>query len=110
MIKSVILFEWSAEKKLLDYLIFLFYLLVMNQIEWDKKAIRQFRKIKTPSDRAKIHTAIKTLTTFPNCQNVKKLVNRNDYRLRVGNWRVVFTAALKIIRTEEVKKRDETTY
>jgi mRNA interferase RelE/StbE len=41
---------------------------------------------------------------------VKKLKNRNDYRFRVGNWRVFFTDSLKILYIEEIKKRDEHTY
>jgi mRNA interferase RelE/StbE len=48
--------------------------------------------------------------SFPDCSNVKKLSDRNDYRLRVGKWRIIFTAAAEIVCIEEVKKRDEHTY
>ncbi|MCP4722790.1 MAG: type II toxin-antitoxin system RelE/ParE family toxin [Desulfobacteraceae bacterium] len=82
----------------------------MNQIKWHKKAIKQLRKIKDAKIRIKIHLAVDTLKNFPNCQNVKKLTNRDDYRLRVENWRVLFTADLRIVYIEEVKKRNEKTY
>ena len=42
--------------------------------------------------------------------NVKKLKNRDDFRLRVGRWRVFFTDTLHILYIEEIKKRDEHTY
>ena len=45
--------------------------------------------------------------------NIKKLTNHQyDYRLRVGNYRVLFNVheCIEIISIEEVKKRDERTY
>lgn len=50
---------------------------------------------------------------MPNVQNIKALSNhRYGYRLRVGNYRVMFDwdGAIKIVNIEEVKKRDEHTY
>ena len=52
----------------------------------------------------KIYNAVDSLKTFPNCQNVKRLTSRNDYRLRVGRYRVIFSVELIIINIEEVKK------
>jgi len=36
----------------------------------------------------------------------------NDYRLRVGNYRVLFNwdGEIKVVESEEVKKRDERMY
>ena len=83
----------------------------MKRIEWHKKALRQLRKIKDTKIRSTIKNAVGSLVDFPNCQNVKRLVNHPlDYRLRVGNWRVFFTESLEIISIEEVKKRNERTY
>jgi mRNA-degrading endonuclease RelE of RelBE toxin-antitoxin system len=82
----------------------------MNQIKWQKKALKQLRKIKNIRTRNRIYDAVDTLRHFPDCRNAKKLVDREEYRLRVGNWRVFFTADLNIIYIEEVKKRNETTY
>jgi mRNA interferase RelE/StbE len=82
----------------------------MKRIEWKQKALRQIRKIKDQRTKNTIYDAVDSLKDFPKCPNVKKLKNRNDYRLRVGNWRVLFTDSLKILYIEEIKKRDEHTY
>ncbi|WP_027184806.1 type II toxin-antitoxin system RelE family toxin [Desulfovibrio inopinatus] len=85
----------------------------MNEIEWTTKARRQFRRIDATQRKA-ILAAIGTLANWPDCHNVKSLVGRNDYRLRVGRYRVLFTICedneIRIIFIEEVKKRDERTY
>ena len=50
---------------------------------------------------------------FPACANVKRLTDHEPtHRLRVGNWRILFNVfeEVSIIRIEEVKKRDESTY
>lgn len=72
--------------------------------------MRQLLKIKDQASRDMIYDAVQDLKNFPDCQNVKKLKNREDYRLRVGRWRVIFTTSMEIIRIEEVKKRNERTY
>jgi len=82
----------------------------MKRIEWKPKALRQLRKIKNQETRNLIYDAVDTLKYFPQCSNIKKLKGRNEYRLRVSNWRVIFTDSLKILYIEEVKKRNERTY
>ena len=57
-----------------------------------------------------IYDAVDTLKRFPNCSNIKKMKTRNEYRFRVGNWRIFFTDTIKILYIEEVKKRNERTY
>jgi mRNA-degrading endonuclease RelE of RelBE toxin-antitoxin system len=84
----------------------------MMKILWEKKALRQMQKFSMPV-REVIIEAVKTLITWPDCRNVKSLVNHEyEYRLRVGRYRVFFDIedALKILKIEEVKKRDESTY
>ena len=57
--------------------------------------------------------AVEGLERWPECGNVKRLTNhKNDYRLRVGRYRVFFNvhAQIEIVMVEEVKKRDERTY
>jgi len=39
---------------------------------------------KSQKEKETIYNAVETLELFPNCANVKKLSNRNDYRLRVA--------------------------
>ncbi|WP_436407202.1 type II toxin-antitoxin system RelE family toxin [Burkholderia diffusa] len=54
-----------------------------------------------------------TFEAMPNCHNVKSLTNHEyGYRLRVGNYRVLFNwdGEIKVVEVEEVKKRDERTY
>ena len=82
----------------------------MKIIQWRMKALRQLRKIKNKKDRNTIYDAVDALRYFPDCSSIKKLKNRNDYRLRVGKWRVIFTESLEILYIEEVKKRNERTY
>ena len=82
----------------------------MKRIEWKPKALKQIRKIKDQTTRNMIYDAVDTLKSFPNCSNIKKLKIRNEYRFRVGNWRIFFTDSIKILYIEEVKKRNERTY
>ncbi len=84
----------------------------MNSIEWTKKAVKQLRKFHK-SDQKKIFTDAQDLKKWPSCHNVKSLKNHEyQYRLRIGRFRIFFDvfSKIKIIRIEEVKKRDENTY
>jgi len=84
----------------------------MYQIEWAKKALKQFMTIQK-KDRLFIADSVKQLVNWPDCQNVKALKQHQyQYRLRVGNFRLFFDVEneVKIIKIEEVKKRDESTY
>jgi mRNA interferase RelE/StbE len=75
----------------------------MNLINWNSKAKKQLRKLDRQVQ----------LATMPACQNVKALANhQHGYRLRVGNYRVLFNwdGAIKVVEIEEVRKRDERTY
>jgi mRNA interferase RelE/StbE len=82
----------------------------MKNIKWRTKALKQLRKIKDQQMRDTIFNAVDDLKNFPNCSNVKKLKNRDEYRLRVGRWRVFFTDSFEILYIEEVKIRNESTY
>ncbi len=82
----------------------------MKKIRWHKKAIKQLKRIRNEKIENKIYDAVQGLRLFPNCKNVKNLVARDDYRLKVGRYRVFFTVDLIIISIEEVKRRDERTY
>ena len=63
----------------------------MYRIEFSKAADRALRKM--PTNMAKrirdklLHLANDPMSTT---QDVKKLVGRPGYRLRVGNWRVIY--------------------
>ena len=84
----------------------------MNSIEWTTKALRQARKL-PPAVQGDIAEAVDTLREWPQVEQVKALVGKPGYRLRVDRYRVLFTIHAGIpliVRIEEVKKRDEHTY
>lgn len=84
----------------------------MYRINWSQKAKKQFQKIDR-HQRSAISDAIDTLQDLPNAKNVLPLTNHDfDYRLRVGNYRVLFNAdsVVKIIEIQRIRKRDENTY
>lgn len=82
----------------------------MKKIQWKTKALRQLRKIKDQQTKEMILDAVGNLKYFPDCSNIKKLKNRDEYRLRIDRWRVFFTESLEILYIEEVKNRNENTY
>lgn len=85
----------------------------MAIIEWKRKAIKQLSKIDS-TQRPKIVKAVKTLEDYHSVHKVKVLNHHQyDYRLRVGNYRVMFDVidgTVQIVMIQEVKKRDESTY
>ena len=85
----------------------------MNKIIWNKRALKQLRKIPTKISKA-IITAVEDLPTTGGWRNVKPLTNHKYmYRLRVGRFRVFFDLEqneVKIYLIQEVKNRDERTY
>lgn len=85
----------------------------MNKIIWNKRALKQVRKIPSKTKEA-IISAVENLPTTNGWRNVKSLTNHKYmYRLRVGRFRVFFDLGhndVKIYLIQEVKKRDERTY
>lgn len=85
----------------------------MNVINWQPKALRQLRKFDAHAGR-QIRAAVNTeLLDLSKARNVKALTNHeHGYRLRVGNYRVLFDfdGAVRIVSIEDVRKRDERTY
>ena len=84
----------------------------MASIEWTKKALKQLLALPL-SDRGMVAQAVDGLASWPDCRQVKSLVNRPEYRLRAGRYRVLFTVSggvSVIIRIEQVRKRDDRTY
>jgi mRNA-degrading endonuclease RelE of RelBE toxin-antitoxin system len=85
----------------------------MDKIIWNKRALKQLRKIPANIKKA-IITAVEDLPTTDRWRNVKPLINHQYmFRLRVGRFRVFFDLEqneVKIYLIQEVKKRDERTY
>lgn len=85
-----------------------------NRIKWQPKALKQLLKIDSRYI-PKIQQAINSLARFPDVLlDIKKLQgHERTYRLRVGNYRVIFEwidREPKIIEIQAIKKRDEQTY
>ncbi|MCI5121115.1 MAG: type II toxin-antitoxin system RelE/ParE family toxin [Candidatus Electrothrix sp. AUS4] len=60
------------------------------QINIRRSAIKDLKKINV-KDKEKIHANILELSNFPDIANIKKLTNFEPaYRLRVGNYRILF--------------------
>jgi len=85
----------------------------MLEISWKPKALKQLRKLKDPIGQRRIVEAVGGLDGFPDVPNVKPLVNHEyGFRLRVGNFRVLFNLfeSIEVVSIEEVRKRNERTY
>ena len=63
----------------------------MHSVEFTKQALKTL--VAMPANaRALVKSKIDALAANPaGAQNVKKLVGREGYRLRVGDWRVIYT-------------------
>ena len=85
----------------------------MKTVSWQPKARKQLKKLGDKTVQGRILTATAGLADFPEVSGVKTLTHhRYGYRLRVGDYRVLFNAleTIEVISIEEVKKRDERTY
>ena len=81
----------------------------MYTLEFSVHAIKTLRRVQA-SDRERIMNAINLLRIDPYaCANVKKLKGRQGYRLRVGDWRVIYEIydEMLIIRVLEIGQRKE---
>jgi mRNA-degrading endonuclease RelE of RelBE toxin-antitoxin system len=87
----------------------------MNTLEWKLKAARQLRKIAEKVKRDAIYDEAQKLAHWPNCAgDIKRLQGRNDHRLRVGGYRIIFeidqSGTPIVINITQVEKRNERTY
>jgi len=72
-----------------------------------KSAIKDLKRI-NQNDRRKIHSKILALNEFPNISNVKKLTNFEPaYRLRVGNYRILFDVSENSIEIGRILHRKD---
>ena len=84
------------------------------EVIWQPKSTKQLLKIGDRKLRIRIVAGVNKLHDWPHCSNTKPLNNhRYEYRLRIGDWRVLFDVIEGnpvIIEITEVKKRDDRTY
>jgi mRNA interferase RelE/StbE len=77
------------------------------RIEIRKSAIKDFQKINEPF-KSKLHEKIISLKNFPDVPNIKKLTNFEPaYRLRVGDYRILFDIIEDTIYIGRVLHRQE---
>lgn len=85
----------------------------MKTVTWKPKALKQLKKLGDKSIQARILAATAGLMAFPAGTGIKALTNHSaGYRLRVGDYRVLFNVfeSIEVVSIEEVRKRDERTY
>ena len=86
---------------------------MLNRIEWMPRAARQLRRLPKHAQMAIRDAVQDKLPYFPACSSVKRLVDHeHGYRLRVGDYRVLFDfdGAIRLVLIEKVGRRDESTY
>jgi len=76
-------------------------------VEIDSKALKDLSKIHK-QEVQKILSKIELLENYPNVTNIKKLTNfEPPYRLRVGNYRVLFDIEDNVITVYRIKHRSK---
>jgi mRNA interferase RelE/StbE len=77
------------------------------QIKIQNTAYKDLKKIDNIQVQ-KILKSISTLNNYPTIPNIKKLTNHNPpFRLRVGNYRILFDIEDNIIIVSRIKHRKE---
>lgn len=82
------------------------------QLRIERPAIRDVRRL-PESDRNAVEEAVARLGSDPGSVDLKKLAGRrNEWRMRVGNWRVLVEMdnAAGVIRILGIRRRTTTTY
>lgn len=72
------------------------------QINYSKQAVKFLRK----QDQASQKRIISAINSLP-AGDVKKLQGRTDYRLRVGNFRIIFDISGNIMYIEKIDNRGQ---
>ena len=71
------------------------------QISYEKRALHELEKLETSISR-RIIIAVEGLAQDPSSKDIKKLKGKEDYyRLRVGNYRIIFVfegSSIKILK------------
>ena len=80
-------------------------------VEVVKQAVKEYADIPAP-DKIPVKKAILGLESHPRGPQVKKLQDRDYYRLRVGDWRVFFAISDKLrkVTVLSIERRTTTTY
>jgi mRNA interferase RelE/StbE len=66
------------------------------------KALKQIKNLDA-AHAARVRAAISALADFPRPVGAKKLVGTDEYRIRVGDYRILYTITDKILLVEVVR-------
>lgn len=86
-----------------------------TEINWKPKAVKDLRALDA-QDQEAVRNKINAMKAYPNIQglDIKKLTDKNgQYRLRVKNYRVLFSlegGVVAVIEIERILRRTSTTY
>lgn len=83
-----------------------------NHIQWTQKAVRELSKIDARY-RDAIRQKVAMLADFPQVYLDIKHLQGNEYRLRHGDYRVLFAlidGVPKIVQIQKIARRSEQTY
>ena len=85
--------------------------MVSYRVEVVRQAVKDYEII-PPHERQTLKEAILSLEKNPRNSRVKKLNGRDYYRLRVGDWRVIFAISdkWKAVTIVTIERRTSTTY
>ena len=76
----------------------------MYSIEWKEHALQNIEKLESSIAR-RIFKKVEELSENPFSKDIKRLKGSNDFRLRVGDYRVVFSIELNKIQILKVGHR-----
>ena len=72
-----------------------------------RSAVKDFKKINEPY-KSKIKEKVASLQYFPDIQQIKQLKNHDPkYRLRVGDYRILFDVTDGVVRVARIRHRKE---
>ena len=76
----------------------------MYNIEWKENALRELEKLESSLAR-RILKKVDEMSEDPFSKDIKRLKGRNDFRLRVGDYRIIFFIEDNIIQILKVGHR-----
>lgn len=85
----------------------------MYKVVWLTRATKNLRRIDKRYQQRIWQSVGKELTNFPHASHIKRLSGSDTWRMRVGDYRVLFTVdndEIKIITITDVMRRTSSTY
>lgn len=62
----------------------------MYEIHWDEKALQELEKLETKTS-SRIFKKVESLKEGLHLSDIKRLKSSDDFRLRIGDYRVIFS-------------------